>query len=289
MNIILARTFLELVHTRNFNKAADRLCVTQSTVTVRIGALEDQLGQQLFVRDKTGVSLTVAGRKFQPFAELLLQTWQHARQQLALSDRQSAMFSVGIDDALWVGIGRPWLAAITRTQPSIALHVDLDPPAQTVERLTRGFLDAALLYEPTPRPELVIEELASEEYFLVSTYPRAAERWNPDYVLIQWGNDFQNQHQAIMPVDITPPVTFTGGGQALDFILERGGSAYFPLRHVQRLLDDGRLYYVENANAMTRRIHFAFTKSVRDNEWFEDVRNLLIAQVSAVLNGEARS
>src|SRR5580698_6470481 len=96
MNIVLARTFLELLKARSFNRAADRLCVTQSTVTVRIAALEEQLGQQLFTRDKSGVELTVAGRKFQPYAELLLQTWQHAQQELALSAGQSAMFSLGL-------------------------------------------------------------------------------------------------------------------------------------------------------------------------------------------------
>ncbi len=85
MNLVLARTFLELVNAKNFNKAADRLHVTQSTVTVRIAALEELLGQQLFTREKSGVGLTVAGRKFLPYAELLLQTWQHdlfARQMI---------------------------------------------------------------------------------------------------------------------------------------------------------------------------------------------------------------
>jgi DNA-binding transcriptional LysR family regulator len=289
MNIVLAKTFLELVHTRNFNKAADRLCVTQSTVTVRIAALEEQLGQKLFTRDKTGVDLTVAGRKFQPYAELLLQTWQHARQELALSEQQSAMFSVGITEALWSGIGKPWLMSIISTLPTIALHVDIGPPTQVLEKLTHGLLDAALLYEPTPRADLVIEELASEDYFLVSTYPRFAERWNPDYVFVQWGNDFHNKHQAVMPSEITPPVTFTDGAPALDFILARGGSAYFPLRHVRGLLEEGKLFLVRDAGVMTRHIHFAYTKSVLRSEWFEKVRSLLAAQVSSAVPGPAPS
>ena len=44
MNIVLARTFLETLEAGNLNKAAARLHVTQSTVTMRLNALEDLLG-----------------------------------------------------------------------------------------------------------------------------------------------------------------------------------------------------------------------------------------------------
>ncbi len=64
MNIGLARTFLEILEAGNLNKAAERLHVTQSTVTMRINALEDLLGQKLLVRSKSGVALTNSGFKF---------------------------------------------------------------------------------------------------------------------------------------------------------------------------------------------------------------------------------
>ena len=64
MNIDLARTFLEIAETGNFNKAAERLDVTQSTVSMRIKALEDEIGRPLFTRSKTGTELTPAGHQF---------------------------------------------------------------------------------------------------------------------------------------------------------------------------------------------------------------------------------
>lgn len=57
-----ARTFLEIVHTGSFLKAADRLHVTQTTVSARIRTLEESLGKRLFVRSRNGVTLTAAGR-----------------------------------------------------------------------------------------------------------------------------------------------------------------------------------------------------------------------------------
>ncbi|WP_210325107.1 helix-turn-helix domain-containing protein [Mesorhizobium silamurunense] len=46
MDIDRARTFLEIVHSGSFLKAADRLHVTQTTVSARIRTLEDELGRR---------------------------------------------------------------------------------------------------------------------------------------------------------------------------------------------------------------------------------------------------
>jgi len=58
----LARTFLTVVTAGNFITAAERLHVSQSTVSTRIHTLEEQLGCTLFVRNKAGTTLTAAGR-----------------------------------------------------------------------------------------------------------------------------------------------------------------------------------------------------------------------------------
>ena len=54
MQIALIETFLDLMETRNFNRTAERLNITQSTVTHRINALEGMFGRKLFARNKGG-------------------------------------------------------------------------------------------------------------------------------------------------------------------------------------------------------------------------------------------
>ena len=54
MDIELARTFLAVVETGSFFDAANKVHVTQSTVSMRIRSLEDQLGQSVFDRGKNG-------------------------------------------------------------------------------------------------------------------------------------------------------------------------------------------------------------------------------------------
>ena len=58
------RTFLAVAANGSFLEAASRLHVTQSTVSARIQSLEGYLGNKLFVRNRSGASLTPAGKRF---------------------------------------------------------------------------------------------------------------------------------------------------------------------------------------------------------------------------------
>lgn len=79
MDVELARTFLAIVETRSFMKAADLLHVGQTAVSARVRTLETQLGRQLFVRNRGGVTLTAAVRQFLYYAPSLVRLWQRAR------------------------------------------------------------------------------------------------------------------------------------------------------------------------------------------------------------------
>ena len=57
MDTEVVRTFLEIVNTGNFIRAAERLNVGQTMVSARIHLLEEQLGRPLFVRNKAGATL----------------------------------------------------------------------------------------------------------------------------------------------------------------------------------------------------------------------------------------
>lgn len=74
MEIEFARTFLTVAAADNFVAAAERLHVTQSTVSARIQALENQLCAKLFRRGRGGAELTPAGQRFLRHAKNLVRT-----------------------------------------------------------------------------------------------------------------------------------------------------------------------------------------------------------------------
>src|SRR5690606_2866691 len=101
MDLEQVRTFLEVVEAGSFVRAAQELNVTQSTVSARIKELELLLGQSLFVRRKSGVMLTPAGKRFQPHAATFLHVLQQARQDVALPAETAAVLNIGGQFSLW--------------------------------------------------------------------------------------------------------------------------------------------------------------------------------------------
>ena len=63
MQIDLLDTFLDLAETRSFHRTAERLRITQSTVSARVTALEQAVGSRLFDRSRAGTDLTPEGQK----------------------------------------------------------------------------------------------------------------------------------------------------------------------------------------------------------------------------------
>jgi len=75
MQIEQIETFLDLCVTQSSNQTAERLGVTQSTVSGRITSLEKTVGQRLFQRSRSGTALTTEGLRFEPHARSLLHSW----------------------------------------------------------------------------------------------------------------------------------------------------------------------------------------------------------------------
>jgi DNA-binding transcriptional LysR family regulator len=80
MEIDQMETFLAVLTYGGFHRAAEALHVSQPAVTGRIQALEDSLGAKLFVRARSNLSLSPAGKALRPHAEQLLRTVALARQ-----------------------------------------------------------------------------------------------------------------------------------------------------------------------------------------------------------------
>src|SRR3546814_499978 len=166
MDIELARTFVEIVSTGSFIKAADRLHVAQTTVSARVRSLEEQLGRPLFVRNKAGASLTPAGEQFLPFALTLLQVWERARHQVAVPPGRRTVLAVGGELTLWSPLLLQWLLWMRRSVPDIALRTQVDLPEQLMRQIVDGVLDIAVLYAPQHRSGLKVEKLMEERLVL---------------------------------------------------------------------------------------------------------------------------
>ncbi|MDR6306533.1 DNA-binding transcriptional LysR family regulator [Nitrobacter vulgaris] len=159
MDIELARTFIEIVGTGSFIKAADRLHVAQTTVSARVRLLEQQLGRPLFIRNKGGASLPPAGEQFLRFAPAFVQLWQRAKQQVAVPEGHRVVLTIGSEVSLWEPLLVDWVRRMRHSHPDIALRVHVDVPRDLIAHVAAGLVDIAVVYAPQHRPWLEINLL----------------------------------------------------------------------------------------------------------------------------------
>lgn len=253
MDIDLARTFLEIMRSGSFVQAAERLHVTQTTVTARVRSLEEALNCQLFVRSRTGTRLTADGERFAAYATTLVQTWDNARAELSLPADHTTRLSIGAETSLWAPLLPEWLQWMRAQHPDIALRIEVNSADILLQQLETGILDGALVHRPDYYGGLVVEQLLEEKLLMV----RSVRQPEP-YLFVNWGPDFVEQYDATLPQPRHAGLSFNLGPLALQYLLRIGGSGYFRSRVVQPHLDSGVLERVPDTPEFTYPIYLVY-------------------------------
>lgn len=236
MDIELARTFLEIVRCGSFLAAAERLHITQTTVTARIHNLEGLLGCRLFVRNRSGAHLTDNGRHFLKHANQLVQTWEASRRDLPLPEGREQLITLGCETSLWNPLLVRWLSRLTHEHPELAVRVEVGERHALHERLQQGVLNAAIVHQPDYWSGVQVEQLLEEKLIMV-----ASVHADTPYIYVDWGPTFRRQHDAALPELARASINMNLGPLALQYLLENGGRGYFRTRVVQKHLSAGTL------------------------------------------------
>ena len=246
MDTELARTFLAVAASGNFVAAANRLHITQSTVSARIQTLETTLGTRLFERGRHGATLTASGKRFLRHARILVRTIEQARHDIGLPQGYHDVLVLSGRIALWEGFLPQWVAWMRTTSPDVSLRLEVGFEADIMQSLVEGSVDIGMMYTPTARPGLVAEQLFDETLMLVTS--DLARGW-PDegYIHIDWEPEFHAQFSEHYPDVSTPTLVANIGWLGVQQLLAYGGSGYFPQRLVQRYLESGRLWRVPDS------------------------------------------
>jgi len=285
MDIDLLRTFLAIVETGNFNRAADAVNVTQSTVSMRIKTLEGQLGQSLFVRSKAGASLTPAGTRLQRHARSLMRTWEQARHEVALPEDYESIIAVGGQFTLWDNLLLEWIPWMRKALPDMAIRAEVGLSDGLMRNLLDGMLDIGIMYTPQNRPGFIIEELFSEHLVLVSDSRKTSGPGEEGYVFVDWGPEFYNQYVNAFPELDSPAVTISHGPLGLQYVLDHGGSGYFPLRSLASHLEDQTLFQVPAASEFIRPAFMVYPSDRKEDERFKTALQGLRYVASLVIEG----
>lgn len=81
MNTKYFDSILELAKTKNFNRAAENLYITQPALTYQINSAEEEIGFRIFDRSGKGASLTPAGEQFVAALREINTEWKRSVEQ----------------------------------------------------------------------------------------------------------------------------------------------------------------------------------------------------------------
>ena len=282
MNLQALRTFLAIVDTGSLVRASENLNVTQSTVTARLQSLEDELGQTLLIRNKSGASLTPAGVNLQRYADTIVKLWQQARQETALPDGMSGVCNLACEYDLWPGLGDVFAQDLMDQFPDIGVSIWLGSQSDVMKWLTEGKSDLSFTYRSACPPAHDQIELTPDALVLVSTNADSPVRFDSTYVFVDGGEEFGRDHAVYYADADTARVSFGNATTACDHILRNGGSAYLPKRSVAQHVIEERLFYLPDAPTFSRKVFLTFNKRLSNNSnWFD--------QASGWLLGDQRS
>ena len=244
MQLSALQTFLAIVETGSLVRASERLNVTQSTVTARLKTLEDELGQTLLVRQKSGATLTASGLKLKRYAEVMTALWQQAKQETSLPKGIEAVCNIGCDPDLWPLFGERFFSTLRAANPALALSVWPGSGAELSGWLESGVVDVALSWQPGARAGQTVHALPEQDLVLVSTNPDAPLRFDPGYVFVEAGEEFGRNHAAAYADAGVANISFGSPVWGLEFLLREGGTAYLPEGLVEAHLTSGALHRI---------------------------------------------
>jgi DNA-binding transcriptional LysR family regulator len=146
MTLAQLQSFVLVARFGSVKAAAAELRVTEPAVSVAVGALRKELGDELFVRDGRGIALTAGGRRLAALAGEILALAEQARRSVAQSGGPLQVATTGVA-AAHVG---PLLDAFTAREEGSEIALELVPGAGFAEALEHRRADIALGPHPGP-------------------------------------------------------------------------------------------------------------------------------------------
>jgi DNA-binding transcriptional LysR family regulator len=277
MDIENLRTFLAVVRTRHFGKAAQELCITQSAVSARVRQLENMLGTPLFIRQRNDIRLTAQGQQLRKHAETIVHAWARARQETGLGDTFTGGIAIGAVWDLWETLLDGWLCRLREGLPDLALQAEAGVTDLLIRRLIDGVIDLAVLFEPPQVPALELRESGMLRLVLAATQEHLTveQSLQAGYIMVDYGAAFALNHAQQFPDMPTPALRVNHGAMARRYLEHADGAAYLPEAMLASAGDGHRLHPVASAPVIERPVFAVYRSGSEREDHIREVLQLL--------------
>lgn len=164
MEIRVLRYFLEIAREENMTRAAERLHISQPSLSRQMKELEEELGKKLFNRSSYSIHLTDEGRLLRKRAEDLLDMADKITNEFQTMDEiTGGDIYIGCAESHLIKYLAAAVLELNQRYPGIHYHITSGDTAIVAERLDRGLFDMAFIAEPPDLTKYIYLEVPESD------------------------------------------------------------------------------------------------------------------------------
>ena len=227
MELLQLQYFKTIAECQHITKAANKLTISQPSLSNTLSRIEAELGVQLFDRQGRNIVLNQYGKIVLEHAHNILRELDNIRTEIdAMQQRQEKVITIASTDSMYL---REWLPSFIRANPDLTIRHTVSTIEKIETDLLNGVIDFGISSAVSDNPSFEHYTLWEDEYVVITPHPNdlPAEpvRNFADFAKMPFvalpALDYQSRSIDIMSnaVDITPNIIFEGERELLERVM----------------------------------------------------------------------
>ncbi len=242
-----------------FRAAAERLNITQPTISARIRELEAHLGIRLFRREGRMMTLTPAGRQVVRQSEPLWSQFQNILLGSGGMSETTGIVRIGAGEIAAASCLPGFVAQLQQDLPNVSLEVEIALTADLIQHILTGKTDLVFGAGRIAHPALRTTPIGSVDLMLLATPATVAtmrsdvdHKRHPIWSLSSHSPLYQIMRDAIAQSGMhAHTVNLCNNARSMiDIVMAGRGIGIFPQSMVRRELEQQKLVPVPNTSDM---------------------------------------
>lgn len=156
--------FIEAATTGNLSRAAERIGISQPSLSLAIVRIENALGSKVFHRSKRGVELTRSGKLLLSQSKQLLANWDQIRNRAtAVNEEIQGNVTIGIHPSVALYSLGNFLPQILASHQQLGITLKHDLSRKVTDAVLNMEADVAIAVNPLRHPDLILSQLATDD------------------------------------------------------------------------------------------------------------------------------
>lgn len=295
MELKYLRTFKTILETGSFQKAAERLNYAQSTVTLQMQIIEQELSVKLFDKIGRKMELTEAGKELLPYIDTALEAVEQMECYGKSGKELTGTLRIAMPESLLVYQMQPVIKAFREQAPNVRLSLQIPNCYIIRDQLLNGSIDVGVHYDVGGYgSSLITEPLAGYPLALIASpaldekkrdFVRRGQRKSICLITVDQNSVYHKILNAYLDksdIVLEGEMEIESIEAAKRCVSSNLGVAFLPRYSVERELEQGKLIELPLGSSVK---NITAVCSYHKNKWITPAMELFIRLLRGEMQG----